>query len=75
MFPPCISYCVQWMKGHGGKRCEKRCKYQHSRLPRGSIAISMGHLGGFAIEDGSKKVSNMVLRHLALDAESFTVLC
>ena len=63
------------MKGHGGRRCEKRCKYQHSRLPRGSVATSMGHLGGFAIEDGSKKVSNMVLRHLALDAESFTVLC
>lgn len=75
LFPPCISYCVQWMKGHGGRRCPKTCKYQHGKMPRGSVAISMGHLGGFAIEDGSKKVANMVLRHLALDAESFTVLC
>lgn len=37
LFPPCISYCLQWMKGHGGRRCEKRCKYQHSRLPRGPL--------------------------------------
>ena len=43
-------------------------------MPRGSIASSMGHLGGFAIEDGCKKVSNMVLRHLALDAELLIVV-
>jgi len=69
LFPPCISYCVQWMKGHGGRRCPKTCKYQHGKMPRGSVAISMGHLGGFAIEDGSKKVANMVLRELTLDLE------
>ena len=66
LFPPCTSYCYHWMMGNE-RRCGKKCKYRHSRLPRGSLATSMAtaSLGQFAIEDGSKEVSNQVLSDLA----------
>ena len=69
LFPPCISYCYQWMMGK--RRCGKTCKYLHRKLPGGSVAKSIAtqSLGQFAIEDSSKQVSNWVLHDVASDLE------
>ncbi|CAL1166045.1 unnamed protein product [Cladocopium goreaui] len=68
LFPPCVSYCYQWML-RTGRRCGLKCKYLHAKLPRGSAAKSIAteSLGQFSIDDGFKKVSNFILRDLTKD--------
>lgn len=68
LFPPCVSYCYQWML-QTGRRCSLKCKYLHAKLPRGSAAksIAIESLGQFSIDDGFKKVSNFILRDLTKD--------
>eukprot|EP00435_Cladocopium_sp_Y103_P050835 s1596_g15.t1 len=70
LFPPCVSYCYQWMM-RTGRRCGPKCKYLHKKLPRGSAAKSIAteSLGQFSIDDGFKKVSNFILRDLTKDLE------
>ena len=70
LFPPCVSYCYQWML-QTGRRCGLKCKYLHAKLPSGSASKSIAteSLGQFSIDDGFKKVSNSILR--SLDSHTF----